>query len=52
MEFGSKRKHYVVRDCSQPGNLSSFAEDAILRQLVLHSLITFLLVAAAVAMSW
>lgn len=52
MRFGSKRNHYVVTDYSQSTELDPLALGAALRQLVLHGLVTVLLLAAVIAMSW
>lgn len=43
---------YVVQDYSQATEFDPLALDTVLRQLVVHGLVTVLLVAAAVAMSW
>lgn len=50
MGFGSKRNQYVVPDYSQSTELDPLVQDTLLRQLVLHGLVTVLLVAAVVAM--
>lgn len=50
--FGPKRNLYVVPDYSLLTEWGPLVQDTVLRQLVIHSLITVLLVAAAVAMSW
>ncbi|OBH66797.1 hypothetical protein A5685_17050 [Mycobacterium colombiense] len=50
--FGSKRNQYVVPDYSQSTELNPSVQDAVLRQLVLHGLLTVLLVAAVVAVIW
>lgn len=50
--FGPKRNLYVVPDYSLLTEWDPLVQDTALRQLVVHSLITVLLVAAAVAMSW
>jgi hypothetical protein len=43
---------YVIRDYSQATELDPLVQGTVLRQLVLHGLVTALLVAVAVAMSW
>lgn len=43
---------HVAQDCSQATELDPFVQDTVLQQLVLHGLVTILLLAAAVAMSW
>lgn len=52
MGFGSKRNHYVVPDYSQSTQWDPLTQNTTLRQLVLHGLVTILLVAAVVMMSW
>ncbi|OBI79986.1 hypothetical protein [Mycobacterium sp. 1245805.9] len=52
LRFASKRNQYVLPDYSQSTELDLFAHATVLRQLVLHGLVTVVLVAAAVAMSW
>jgi hypothetical protein len=52
MRFGSTRDQYVVADYSQSTQLGPVVQDTLLRQLVLHGLVTVLLVAAVVAMIW
>ncbi|OMC22911.1 hypothetical protein A5738_08225 [Mycobacterium colombiense] len=49
MGFGSTRNHYVVPDYSQSTQLGPVVQDTVLRQLVLHGLLTVLLVAAVIA---
>lgn len=51
-KFSMKPNHYVLRDGSQSSESDSLPLRAVLRQLVLHGLLTALLLAAAVAMGW
>jgi hypothetical protein len=52
MRFGSKRNHYVMPDFSQSAELDRLVQNTFVRQLVLHGLVTVLLVAAVIAISW
>ncbi|OBJ02515.1 hypothetical protein A5659_10315 [Mycobacterium sp. 1165196.3] len=52
MGFGSMRNHYVLPDFSQSAELDRLVQNTFLRQLVLHGLVTVLLLAAVIAMSW
>jgi hypothetical protein len=52
MGFGAKRNQYVVQDYSRAAEFDPVVQNAILRQLLLHGLVTVLLVVALVAMLW
>lgn len=50
--FGSKHYHYVLPDFSQSAEVDHLVLNTLLRQLVLHGLVTVLLAAAVIAIGW